>query len=51
MIENSLYFNKKIIHIDIDSFFASVEIRDNPVLYNKPVVVEGFPDGRGYKYM
>ncbi|MCE3269463.1 MAG: dinB, partial [Burkholderiales bacterium] len=33
--------NRKIIHIDMDCFYAAIEIRDNPELINKPVAVGG----------
>jgi len=38
---------RKIIHIDMDAFFAAVEQRDNPEYRNKPIIVGGKPDSRG----
>ncbi len=40
------YSGRKIIHIDMDAFFAAVEQRDFPELQNKAVIVGGLPNSR-----
>ncbi|WP_041017638.1 DNA polymerase IV [Criblamydia sequanensis] len=36
-----------ILHIDMDAFFASIEIAENPHLKGLPIIVGGNPDRRG----
>ncbi|MDF1677278.1 MAG: DNA polymerase IV [Legionellaceae bacterium] len=38
---------RKIIHIDMDCFYAAIEMRDYPSLKHKPIAVGGAPNRRG----
>lgn len=38
---------RKIIHVDMDCFYAAVEMRDNPALRDIPIAIGGSADRRG----
>lgn len=42
--------SRKILHVDMDAFYASIEARDNPAIANKPIIIAKHPrltGGRG----
>lgn len=47
MVNQTAPRHRKIIHIDMDAFYASVEQLDNPELRGEAVIVGGSPDRRG----
>lgn len=48
-MENSIQSQsgRKIIHVDMDAFFAAAEVLDNPKLRGLPIIVGGTPETRG----
>lgn len=39
VLEKNRNLSRIIVHVDMDAFYASVEIRDNPSLKDKPMAV------------
>ncbi|WP_299016364.1 DNA polymerase IV [uncultured Photobacterium sp.] len=46
-LNSQTQFQRKIIHIDMDCFFAAVEMRDNPELQDIPIAIGGRSEQRG----
>jgi DNA polymerase-4 len=46
-MENLTRSGRRVLHCDMDCFYAAVHMRDDPSLAGKPVVIGGRPESRG----
>ena len=46
-VSELVHMSRIVLHVDMDSFFAAIEARDNSALRNKPLIIGSLPHERG----